>query len=77
MVFLTKRQWESIRPERKGRITHDFNPGRLPGRGIGLSTILLGFDGPDGEFILAKEFVEGLDFVIDGHSTADEVPSLI
>ena len=77
MLYLTESQWDGVRAERKGRITHDYNPGRLPGRGVGLNTILLGVDGPDGEFSLVKEFVEGFDFVIDGHIIADEVPSLI
>ena len=53
----TKSQWDGFDDAQKGRVTHDFNPGRLPGQFVGLRTLRAG----------GRRMVEGLDFVVEGN----------
>ena len=55
----TRQQWDGFDRAKKGRITHDYNPGHLPGHFLGLRTLQLG----------KRRIVEGLDFVVEGNPT--------
>ena len=55
MKVFTERQWNSFPKDKKGHVTGDFNPKRLPGRLIGRRTLILG----------NHMLIEGVHFVVD------------
>ncbi len=55
MKTLTEKQWNSIKPSMKGRVSHAFDRNGLAQRLIGRRTLIIG----------GRMLIEGIQFVID------------